>query len=408
MGPKYLPGLFLPVSIIGVMMTFWALSQFSVQLSARFEAMKLDQSINALGMVLMSLYISVCKAVFNIFECRQNPSAPNTLRSHDGFICFGDEVQDMIPAAIFGALVYIVVFSSVYVWVVVKAPSKYQDSASFRLRTHFLLNRWHPEKWFWGILFVTRNLICSLIPSLTTDGSVQVLSMFVIMFTYFLASATCNPWRDELSNTHDLIMVGSLLMTLVVSQALQVPSTMGSGWFALLEAASSSLFFAAAFLCGARLFQHLLKEFVLCWEQQKLSSSPQDLPNLMTSAGQGSKGLGDLSVDDSKKLRKRISLNSADEKIHDIYSTLSALSAWNGDDALLDVVKQLEEELPTADLRRLQWGMGIIGYHVLGDRSRKPTGIVLPPAASRNSRTSARVVSLYNNPEAVKEDLAEV
>lgn len=91
-------------------------------------------------------------------------------------------------------------------------------------------------------------------------------------------------------------------MTLVVAQALQVPSTMGSGWFALLEAASSSLFFAAAFVCGAMLLQHLLKEFVLCWEKKNLSSS-EDLPNLMNSSGQGSKGFGDLSlnVDGSKK-----------------------------------------------------------------------------------------------------------
>jgi hypothetical protein len=114
MGPKYLPGLFLPVIITGIMMSFWALSQILARVSDRFEAMKMDQSINALGMVLMSLYISVCKAVFNIFECRENPSAPNTLRSHDGFLCFGEGVQGMIPAAVIGALVYVVVFSSVY------------------------------------------------------------------------------------------------------------------------------------------------------------------------------------------------------------------------------------------------------------------------------------------------------
>jgi len=410
MGPKYLPGLFMPVVIIGVMMTFWAVSQILAHLSPQCEAMKMDQSINALGMVLMSLYICVCKAVFNIFECRQNPSAPDTLRSHDGFLCFGDEVQDMIPAAILGALIYVVVLNSVYIWVIVKAPSKYQDSASFRLRAHFLLYKWHPERWFWGILFLTRNLICSLIPSLTTDGSVQVLSMFVVMFTYFLASASCNPWRDELSNTHDLTMVGALLMTLVVSQALQVPSTMGSGWFAMLEAASSALFFAAAAGCGGMLLKHLVQELVLFREKRLSSpSSSEDLPNLMKSpTGQGSKGFGDFSggIDGSRKLRARMSLSSTDEKVNDIYSTLTALSSWNGDDTLLEIVKQLEEELPTSDLRRLQWGMGIIGYHVLGDRSRKPSGIVLAPAACRNSRASTRGLPSVV-PEVVGE-LAEV
>merc|ERR1712226_1004981 len=99
----------------------------------------------------------------------------------------------------------------------------------------------------------------------------------------------------------------------------------------------------------------------------------------MKTSGEGSKGFGDFSAsaDDLRKLRKRISLTSSDEKVNDIHSTLQALSAWNGDDALKEIVKQLEEELPTSDLRKLQWGMGIIGYHILGDKSRKPSGIVL-------------------------------
>merc|ERR1712100_685284 len=130
------------------------------------------------------------------------------------------------------------------------------------------------------------------------------------MFIYSLASATCSPWRDELSNTHDMIMVGALLMTLVVAQTLRVPSTMGDGWFTLLETASSLIFLGAVLVCGGVLVQHLLKELVLFWETKKLASS-QDLPNLMkTPAGEGSKGFGDFSasIDASAKLRKRISL----------------------------------------------------------------------------------------------------
>lgn len=415
MGPKYLPGLLFPVVTTGVMITLWVSSQILARASSRFEAMKMDQTINALGVVLMTMYISVCKALFNIFECRPNPSAPNTLRSHDGFLCFGQDVQTMLPAAVMGAMLYVGAFSTVFLWVIVKAPSKYQESESFRLRTHFLLNKWHPEKWFWGILFVTRNLLCSLIPSITPDGSVQVVTMFLIMFSYFLASATYSPWRDELSNKHDLIMVGALLMTLVVAQALQVEPTKTTpdGWFTVLQVTASLLFLSAFLICAGVLLQFLLKEAVLVWEKKKLSSSEtasQELPNLMKTSGEGSKGFGDFSAsaDDLRKLRKRISLTSSDEKVNDIHSTLQALSAWNGDEALKEIVKQLEEELPTSDLRKLQWGMGIIGYHILGDKSRKPSGIVLPPAASRNARVSTRTRPSEQLALDVKEELAEV
>lgn len=389
LSPNYLPGLLLPVIVIGMMLVMWGLSQLLARTSSRFAPMKMDQSINALGMVLMTMYIAVCKAVFNIFECKTNPSAPKTLRSHDGFLCSGDDVVDMIPMAVLGALVYIIAFGALYVWVIARAPSAYQSDAGFRLRTDFLLRRWHPEFWFWGIFFLLRNLACSVVPSISTDGSQQILMMFALLLPMFIAQVRVWPWRDELANKHDLIMVSSLLCTLVIALALQAPTDNADSWPSFLEVLSTLTFVSAVIACLVILAHFLCTEVRI----QKASARRESLsmPTLMTSPEPTGKEVS-LVVDSqgSKSWsggRTSRGLESLDEKVLDIYKTLNALST--GDQtSLLDLVKQMGNELPTADLKKLQWGMGVVGYHVLGDMTKKPVGIVLAPAATRANSAS--------------------
>jgi len=109
--------------------------------------------------------------------------------------------------------------------VIARAPSAYQHQASFRLSIDFLLRRWHPEFWFWGILFTLRNLLCSLIPTILTSGNEQCCLMFAIMLPMFVAQVRVWPWREEMANKHDLIMGTALLLVLMASLGLQTGPT---------------------------------------------------------------------------------------------------------------------------------------------------------------------------------------
>jgi hypothetical protein len=102
---KYLPGLLMPVAVVVIMAGEVVLSRLFNKVKPRmFTRWNSDQAINACGLVIMSLYVSVCKAVFNILECRENPSAPQTLRNHDGFHCMGEDVQSVFQALFCGVL----------------------------------------------------------------------------------------------------------------------------------------------------------------------------------------------------------------------------------------------------------------------------------------------------------------
>merc|ERR1712232_55246 len=223
------------------------------------------------------------------------------------------------------------------------------------------------------------------------------LLMFGLVLPMFIAQVRAWPWRDELANQHDLIMVASLLVTLVIALALQVPTDSSDSWANFLEVLSTLTFLVALLICLGILINFLRKEYQVRRSQfSKLGSADGSaslpvptMPNLMV-------GLGKItgypkSPSDSETMGKSWSgrnsrgLESLDDKVQDIYRTLNALSCQSADGAeLFELVKVMGNELPLADLKKLQWGLGVVGYHVLGDVSKRPSGISLAPVVTRN------------------------
>jgi hypothetical protein len=403
---KYLPGLLMPVAVVVVMAGQVILSRLSNKICPRwFTRWNSDQAINACGLVVMSLYVSVCKAVFNIFECRENPSAPLTLRNHDGFHCFfgpfPEDVQSVFPALVCGVLLYIVAFSAMYIWVIVRAPSAYANDSGFRLRTDFLLRRWHPELWYWGIFFLFRNLLCSLVPSVTTDACQQVLLLFGLLLPMFVAQVRCWPWRDETTNKADTIMVCALLFALVIALAVQARAS-DVVWASVLSAFSLVIMVAAVLVCFLILVSLMRLEWSSPVSVGGTGETSQGLPTLMLSQRPSDKAIRpvlDTSEDGAQVSKgtersvRHASNRSLGSKaqIAEIFQIIKDLSQWQEEDGgvLGDIVQQLGSELPTTDLRKLHWGLAIVGYHVLGDQSRRPRGVALAPVTRRSaSRTS--------------------
>lgn len=235
--------------------------------------------------------------------------------------------------------------------------------------------------------------------------------MFAFMMPMFIAQVRTWPWRDEMANKHDLIMVSSLLVTLMIALALQTQHNKDAAYAAFLELLSTLCFVLAVVVCVGILGQFLFAEFRIQKAQPKKLDDDCGLPNLIGRASTKSttdekdQVTVNLEVDEALERAmksavastsgRRLTHESTDDKVRDIYCTLNALSASGTEEGsnLFEIVKQLGEDLPTADLKKLQWGMGVIGYHVLGDVSKRPSGIVLAPATTRQSRKSSNGVS---------------
>jgi len=216
----------------------------------------------------------------------------------------------------------------------------------------------------------------------------------------FVAQVRCWPWRDETTNKNDTITMCSLLCTLVIALAIQARAT-DVIWVSALSAFSLVMFLVAVLIC----FVILAALVRLEWSSPRggaAGETSQGLPTLMLSQRPSDKVIRpvfDTSEDASRETKPsersmwyastRNSMGSG-ARIAEIFQIIKDLSQWQEDDAVLgEIVQQLGSELPTTDLRKLHWGLAIVGYHVLGDQSRRPRGVALSPVTRRSmSRTS--------------------
>jgi len=347
---RYLPGLFIPLGVVSVMAVMWAGSLVLSQImSKHVSPMKVDPAINALGAVIMAFYVGICKSVFDVFECRENASAPKTMRGHDGFLCLwdnGPEAQRMLPAAAVAILIYIIAFGAVYIYIVVIAPSRSRD-ASFQTRFAFLLQRWHPACHLWGVVFIMRNVLCSLVPSITPDALLQLVLLLALIFPSFVMQVRIWPWREHIANKQDMVLTMALILTLVAGLALMAPLP--------------------------DLVREVLNQFSFLCYIMGVGSVGLILLHLLFLVFFARKYL---------KRRRSISGFALPQDVeHSILAVVEALPSWYNDHSVGDlhcIMSQLCEELPQADARKLRWGLEVLNRYVLECADAEPPAKVSP------------------------------
>eukprot|EP00931_Biecheleriopsis_adriatica_P019215 TRINITY_DN13172_c1_g1_i1.p1 TRINITY_DN13172_c1_g1~~TRINITY_DN13172_c1_g1_i1.p1 ORF type:complete len:1242 (-),score=216.78 TRINITY_DN13172_c1_g1_i1:42-3767(-) len=404
---KYMPGLIIPINIACMLLLMWGVSHAMARVSSRVSPMQLDQVMNTFGTVLSGLYVAIIKSTLSIFEARSNPSAPPTLRSYDGFYYLGEEMLSLIPAAALGILAYIVGVASLFVWVVLRAPALHQQSSTFKIRFAFLLKRWHPSCWYWGIFFLMRNVLCSLVPSITSDGVLQLLMLIAVIVSSMLAQVRLWPWRESLSNNMDCMFSTALLVILVMGLAIKSPSTSNAVQQVIAATNLLSYFLAvtATFLIVLKVaVSHVFGSFTAKPEQaESVTGATVPTADAVPSAdavakdmpSENSEGSWSFLVDGARKVADRLQRsekNASKQVAKRIFQILMGLQAKftlvgpgcnRGKEDLIEILQTLAEELPERDLQNLQWTLGTLGYHALGDSTLRPPGIVMSPIIQR-------------------------
>eukprot|EP00931_Biecheleriopsis_adriatica_P011815 TRINITY_DN1128_c0_g1_i11.p1 TRINITY_DN1128_c0_g1~~TRINITY_DN1128_c0_g1_i11.p1 ORF type:complete len:221 (+),score=47.56 TRINITY_DN1128_c0_g1_i11:76-663(+) len=82
------------------------------------------------------------------------------------------------------------------------------------------------------------------------------------------------------------------------------------------------------------------------------------------------------------------SISTQQQGAYELFQILQGLQesymlAGEDNGRLMEVLEKLAGELPEEDLQRLQWAMSMLGYHVLGNKALRPSGIMLAPVVQR-------------------------
>mmetsp|Transcript_67265 Transcript_67265/g.154102 ORF Transcript_67265/g.154102 Transcript_67265/m.154102 type:complete len:1558 (+) Transcript_67265:78-4751(+) len=213
------------ITPVAVLLMFYVTMHVSWVLSKTVsfvEAMGPAKTMNALGLVLSAAYITMCKVAFQFFECRPHPSAPATLVAYPDITCTGDDRTKIMWAGATAIILYPIAVLAVMVFLVWIAPKEFSKSNDFRLATAFLLTRWQPTMWYFGVVVMFRNALIAFIGVLyPADGIPQLAWTATILGFYTAGQSAKRPWRNGPLNMFD----SSLCMGVAILCAFLLSTT---------------------------------------------------------------------------------------------------------------------------------------------------------------------------------------
>jgi len=177
-----------------------------------FWKMAPNETFSMLGMLLAALYVSLVKVAVAFFECTKNPAADDTLAKYRDVICGSDTHNEATPAMAIGMVLYVIGFYLINLYAVYTAPSKWMD-VDFRTKFKFAFSRWRPDRYYWGMLIMTRNLLVAFACVVSDQGQVQLVYAITCVVLTFSLTARAQPWREPVLSDFDV--VSSILLTLV-------------------------------------------------------------------------------------------------------------------------------------------------------------------------------------------------
>jgi len=187
----------------------------------------LDTIFNVNGVVLLGFFISLTLVVLLPFQCMGSPCGVLSMVPNPGIICWtlGDHTS-LVVLGIVGALLYPVSILTWTTWLVATQPHRIASASGIdrARRYRFLFNRFRPERYYYGVVYLIRNTLVALVPVIFAQVvSIQVVAMATVMAASAGLQARLWPWRTAASNSLDLLV--SLTLTIMLTAAAPLVET---------------------------------------------------------------------------------------------------------------------------------------------------------------------------------------
>lgn len=214
---SYLMPMSLPLVIAGTFLSWYLLSRSLHFLSrSKFPAFEFSGIVNSTGLITQAIYISICATTVSMLDCYESSvtGTSRVIRSRPYAVCWSAEYKSMVPLIVLGIIFYVVGIFAVFTWAVAVAPSQYVN-AQFRTKIKFLVFKYRPNTWWYGIIYMIRALALSMVSVIFPDDAFQ---QFLLMLTIFVFALCVHlklmPLADGLSNNMEAFEICLLIAVL--------------------------------------------------------------------------------------------------------------------------------------------------------------------------------------------------
>lgn len=213
-----------------------------------------DKALNLAGQMMQLLFIAFCGIIMKPWQCFRHPNGRQSLKMYPRVICHenGDH-SSLLALGVCTCLAFLLPFVSWCVWGCLKAPHESSNANSgFLRRFRFLLYRFRPDCWWWGLSFLLRQTLLAFATVLMSEyPHGQLFYIGAVLAVYGFLVCRWWPWiSGELSFVDAAAMLVLVLMMLTASQFLPEPAP-NKGRFGILIAhffAMGALFSRFVFL----------------------------------------------------------------------------------------------------------------------------------------------------------------
>ena len=176
--------------------------------------------INMNGLALLTLYMTLTINSLLPLQCVANPNGTYSMQTQPGVTCFeSDEHWALMFMCVLGILMYPVGILSVALRATIMYPSYISSGKGLLIvnRYRFLFERFRASRYYYGVAYLLRNTLLSLIPvAVASLPTVQVVLLAAVLLAGMLVQIRTWPWRTQVANVTDMLFSTAVILFLVV------------------------------------------------------------------------------------------------------------------------------------------------------------------------------------------------
>lgn len=126
------------------------------------------------------------------------------MAKYKDILCDSAERDKAIAPMALGLVVYVIGFYLSFCHAAYTAPKRWTDVA-FRECWKFMLTRWRPDVWYWGVVVMSRNLLVAIAGVVASEPRVQLVYVCAVVTLVLAITAVYQPWRAPPLNHYDVL-----------------------------------------------------------------------------------------------------------------------------------------------------------------------------------------------------------
>jgi hypothetical protein len=221
----YLSQVLLPY---GLLLTVWVLMVISKPVATLLnkpdKVWEYGRTLNVVGQIMQALFIAFCAIMVKPLQCYTHPNGLKSMLAYPRVLCWEPGEHGVIVALGICILVsFIIPFGAWCIWGCVKAPTRSaMKDFEFLRRFRFLLYRFRPDAWWWGLAFLLRQTVLAFVTIVPPKyPHAQLFYCGMVCTTYGFAICRIWPWLSpQLSKVDAGCMFILAMISLVAGQFL--------------------------------------------------------------------------------------------------------------------------------------------------------------------------------------------